>query len=79
MWSGVDSGSSVARALLQLQKPTQVPLGAFLAALDGSKASLAEKTQEVLHFLGKTYKKVFAPQAQLEESANDRGEAGGAL
>ena len=27
--SGVDGGSSVARALLQLRKPTRVPLGAF--------------------------------------------------
>ena len=33
--SGVDGGSSVARALLQLRKPAWVPLGAFLAALDG--------------------------------------------
>ena len=33
--SGVDSGMSVARALLLLRKPTRVPLGAFLAVLDG--------------------------------------------
>ena len=32
---GVDSGTSVARALLQLRKPTRVALGAFLAVLDG--------------------------------------------
>ena len=42
-WSGINSGSSVARALLQLQKPNQVPLGAFVAVLDGSKTSRAEK------------------------------------
>jgi hypothetical protein len=33
--SGVDSGTSVARALLQLRKPTRVALGVFLAVLDG--------------------------------------------
>ena len=41
--SGVDSGMSVARALLQLQKPARVRLAAFLAVLDGSKTSRAEK------------------------------------
>ena len=34
-WSGVDGGMSVARALLQLRKPAQVRLAAFLAVLDG--------------------------------------------
>ena len=32
--SGVDSGTSVARALLQLRKPARVRLAAFLAVLD---------------------------------------------
>ena len=41
--SGVDSGMSVARALLQLRKPAWVRLAAFLAVLDGSKTSRAEK------------------------------------
>ena len=33
--SGVDGGSSVARALLQVRKPARVRLAAFLAVLDG--------------------------------------------
>ena len=33
--SGVDSGTSVARALLQLQKPTRAAFGALLAVLNG--------------------------------------------
>ena len=41
--SGVDGGSSVARALPQVQKPTRVRLAAFLAVLDGQKTSRAEK------------------------------------
>jgi len=41
--SGVDSGMSVARALLQLRKPARVRLAAFLAVLDGSKTSRAAK------------------------------------
>ena len=41
--SGVDGGSSVARALPQLRKPTRVRLAAFLAVLDGSKTRRAEK------------------------------------
>ena len=41
--SGVDSGSSVARALPQVWKPTRVRLAAFLAVLDGSKTRRAEK------------------------------------
>ena len=43
VWSGVDSGTTVAAALLQLQKPTQVPLRAFLAVLDRQKTSRAGK------------------------------------
>ena len=41
--SGVGSGSSVARALPQLWNPTRVRLAAFLAVLDSSKTSRAEK------------------------------------
>ena len=41
--SGVDGGSSAARALPQLRKPTRVRLAAFLAVLDGSKTRRAEK------------------------------------
>ena len=41
--SGVDSGSGGARALLQVQKPTQVRLAAFLAVLDSQKTSRAGK------------------------------------
>ena len=41
--SGVDGGSSVARALPQLRKPTRVRLAAFLAVPDGRKTSRAEK------------------------------------
>ena len=41
--SGVDGGSSVARALPQVRKPTRVRLAAFLAVLDGRKTSRAEK------------------------------------
>ena len=39
----VDGGSSVARALPQVQKPARVRLAAFLAVLDGSKTRRAEK------------------------------------
>ena len=42
-WSGVDGGSSVARALPQVRKPTRVRLAAFLAVLDGRKTRRAEK------------------------------------
>jgi len=41
--SGVDGGSSVARALPQVRKPTRVRLAAFLAVLDGRKTRRAEK------------------------------------
>ena len=41
--SGVDGGSSVARALPQVRKPARVRLAAFLAVLDGSKTRRAEK------------------------------------
>ena len=41
--SRVDGGSSVARALPQLRKPTRVRLAAFLAVLDGRKTRRAEK------------------------------------
>ena len=41
--SGVDGGSSVARALPQVRKPARVRLAAFLAVLDGRKTSRAEK------------------------------------
>ena len=41
--SGVDGGSSVARALPQVRKPAWVRLAAFLAVLDGRKTSRAEK------------------------------------
>ena len=41
--SGVDGGSSVARALPQVRKPTRVRLAAFLAVLDGRKTTRAEK------------------------------------
>ena len=40
---GDNSGSSVARALPQVRKPTWVRLAAFLAVLDGSKTRRAEK------------------------------------
>ena len=39
----VDGGSSVARALPQVQKPARVRLAAFLAVLDGRKTRRAEK------------------------------------
>ena len=41
--SGVDGGSSVARALPQVRKPARVRLAAFLAVLDGRKTRRAEK------------------------------------
>ena len=40
---GVDGGSSVARALPQVQKPARLRLAAFLAVLDGQKTSRAGK------------------------------------
>ena len=40
---GDNSGSSAARALPQVQKPTRVRLADFLAVLDDREASLAEK------------------------------------